>query len=1070
MNIKRNLKNQNIDLPFNKKLVLNQYILSLFGVRTFEEIADVLRNENLEGLDENNHHHFYNQILIFFPSLYENLQDSLKDYDENIVRHTIQINSRRLNHGEKPIVWKYFQYIALFFTEIYLDKFFNNALSLRECISQKIQEVNDNLSDKYKIKAFDEANNPELDANKISYWIATGGGKTLLMHINILQYIHYIEKYGKKSQINRVILLTPNEGLSYQHISEFKKSGINAESFSKDKSIFNNNLLVEVVEITKIKDEMGDKTIAVSAFESNNLVLIDEGHRGASGGSEGAWMKYRNLLCESGFSFEYSATFSQAVKGDNNLTSLYAKNILCDYSYRYFYNDGFGKDFQILNIDNNMSRQNTELYLTASVLTCYQQIRVYKDNEKAYKNFHIEKPLWVFVGSKVTATLAEKDASDIIEIIKFFTRFIQNRNESMNNIRILLSAGLVTADGRNLFSRQFTYLNSLKLTAEQTFSDILQTLFNSTAEGLLYMENLKGAPGEIALKIGIDNTPFGLINVGDDSKLLKKCRDHRIPVIETEFAKSQFKTINNNDSSINILIGSKKFSEGWSSWRVSTMGLMNVGASEGSQIIQLFGRGVRLKGYDFKLKRSNRISFSNKNQIPKDLRLLETLSIFGIHADYMTQFKIFLEEEGVPTNEERIEYFLPVIKNLGNRGLKTIRVKSNINGVSSEFGIAFRKLAPKPILSKPPEQIKLAPLVLNRYPQVGAIISNEIKLIEQGIIEVGYFNPQHISFLDLNRIYYELERYKAERGWYNLTITRKSISELLLDRSWYKILIPNGILKFNNYKNVLEWQEIATILLKKYTERYYNYKKKEWELPHLEYVDVNENDSNFPCHEDESAYRIIMDNESGDFIEKLKELEVLIKNGTLNKWTFRGLSAYKFDRHLYYPILSLSNGLLDISPLPLNAGENRFLNDLSNYYKLNVDYFSDKEMYLLRNLSKGKGVGFFEAGNFYPDFIMWVIKGEKQYISFIDPKGLRNIGENDPKISFYLTIKDIERRLEDNSITLNSFIVSNTSSVIVESLWGLSKDGAKSKNILFQDEDNEIYIREMFDKLLLNKE
>ena len=32
---------------------------------------------------------------------------------------------------------------------------------------------------------------------------------------------------------------------------------------------------------------MGDKTVAVDAFEGNNLVLVDEGHRGASGGEEG---------------------------------------------------------------------------------------------------------------------------------------------------------------------------------------------------------------------------------------------------------------------------------------------------------------------------------------------------------------------------------------------------------------------------------------------------------------------------------------------------------------------------------------------------------------------------------------------------------------------------------------------------------------------------------------------------------------------------------------------------------------------------------------------------------------
>src|SRR3546814_19182052 len=56
----------------------------------------------------------------------------------------------------------------------------------------------------------------------------------------------------------------------------------------------------------------------------------------------------------------------------------------------------------------------------------------------------------------------------------------------------------------------------------------------------------------------------------------------------------------NKDSRLNVLIGSRKFTEGWSSWRVSTMGLLNMGQGEGSQIIQLFGRGVRLKGKGFR--------------------------------------------------------------------------------------------------------------------------------------------------------------------------------------------------------------------------------------------------------------------------------------------------------------------------------------------------------------------------------------------------------------------------------------------------------------------------------------
>ncbi len=68
-----------------------------------------------------------------------------------------------------------------------------------------------------------------------------------------------------------------------------------------------------------------------------------------------------------------------------------------------------------------------------------------------------------------------------------------------------------------------------------------------------------------------------------------------------------FEQINNKDSDINILIGSKKFTEGWNSYRVSSIGLLNIGRNAGSQIIQIFGRGVRLRGLEGLLKRSEEI-------------------------------------------------------------------------------------------------------------------------------------------------------------------------------------------------------------------------------------------------------------------------------------------------------------------------------------------------------------------------------------------------------------------------------------------------------------------------------
>src|SRR6516164_7946952 len=446
---------------------------------------------------------------------------------------------------------------------------------------------------------------------------------------------------------------------------------------------------------------MGEKTIAIDAFEGNNLVLVDEGHRGASGGEDGAWLKARNALCENGFSFEYSATFQQAVAGKPKLTDLYAKSILINYSYRYFYGDGFGKDYQILNLDEGTQANHLELYLVACLLTFFQQQRLYREQGAAFRPFNIEKPLWIFVGGSVTKTLASRDASDIVEILKFLARYVADRAGSIQRIDRVLNQGLETAARRNLFAGRFAYLNTAGLTPAQVFDETLLTMFNASAGGQLYVENLKGATGEVALRLGAENDPFGVINVGDDAKLVKLCEDAGLATGELEFSGSLFHEINKPHSTVNLLIGSKKFTEGWSSWRVSTMGLMNVGRGEGAQIIQLFGRGVRLKGYDMSLKRSGKTQLPDNVERPKYISTLETLGIFGIHADYMAEFRKHLEEEGLPTNDDRIEFLLPVIKNLGTQPLKTIRLKKTINGVNTEFGDAFRKLGPIPTVQKP---------------------------------------------------------------------------------------------------------------------------------------------------------------------------------------------------------------------------------------------------------------------------------------------------------------------------------------------------------------------------------
>lgn len=1059
-------------MPFAYKLVLNQWLLSLFNVKRFEDLAEHLRNEALEGLDENNIHHFHHALTAQLFNLTQLPTDLLLEYDQNIVKHTQRLNERRITRGEEPIVWKYFQYLTLLFTEIYLDHYFRDPQALLVALNEQVAKFNADIPEPDQISPFDLTAEAWPQLNKLAFWSATGSGKTLLMHVNILQYQHALGMHGRRRELNRILLLTPNEGLSQQHLREFETAGIDAELFNKDGRGLFSGRAVEILEITKLRDDMGDKTIAIDAFEGNNLVLVDEGHRGASGGEEGAWMRYRNALCEKGFSFEYSATFGQAVKGKPKLTELYAKNTLFDYSYRYFYGDGFGKDYQILNLDESTQRNHLELYLVACLLSFFQQQRLYREHGAAFRPFNIEKPLWIFVGGSVTATLATRDASDIVEILQFFGRYVADRTGSIRHIERVLNTGLETATGKNLFAGRFAYLNTCGLTPTQVFDETLATLFNAPGGGQLYVENLKGATGEVALRLGAENEAFGVINVGDDAKLVKLCEEIGLSTGEREFSGSLFHKINEPDSTVNLLIGSKKFTEGWSSWRVSTMGLMNVGRGEGAQIIQLFGRGVRLKGYDLSLKRSGKTQLPEGAERPKHIGLLETLGIFGIHADYMAQFRDFLEEEGLPTNDDRIEFLLPVINNLGTQKLKTIRLKKTINGVSTEFGDAFRKLAPVPTLSTPdpdrdPSTLYLQKnqVVLNWYPKIQAMRSRGLAGGDADAApNVTHLSTRHVAFLDLDRITFELERFKAERGWYNLNLTRLGIEALLADQSWYCLQIPADELAFDSFERVRLWEEIAASLLRKYTERYYTFRKREWELPHLEYHDLDRGDPNFlgvKENPDESYYRVLIDQSQEEIVVKLEELKSSIEKGDLKPWEFRGMKAIWFDKHLYQPLLYLESNIVEISPAPLNRGERQFVEDLKAFHDGNAVFFETRELYLLRNLSKGRGVGFFEAGNFHPDFILWLLEDGKQRVVFVDPKGIRNLGPTDPKIQFHETIKEIELRLGDFMVSLESFIVSNTPSATMKMMWNMNKSEMSRRHIVFQEEDRETYISSM---------
>ncbi|NOS89452.1 MAG: DEAD/DEAH box helicase family protein, partial [Methylococcaceae bacterium] len=1001
---------------FHQELVLNQWLMSFFQGGSLQALKTRLGEDRHEGISDDGQTGFFHELPHTLLAVGRISHAELRRYDLNIVQHWQAITEQRNKLEGTVLNMKYFQYLSLLFTEIYLDWYFNHRQQLLDGLNQALQTFNAGQEAEHGFQPF-----VADELNKLAFWNATGSGKTLLLHVNILQYLHYFQNGKKDAYPDKIVLLTPNEGLSNQHLLELKLSGFDfCHLFSKNRGDLYKGT-IEIIDINKLGEKMGDKTVAVEAFEGNNLVLVDEGHRG-TGTADGAWMSRRESLVRGGFAFEYSATFGQAVaKGltvlkaeqevlkkkakilfeTTNLKKLdagqmaqltltnaekrkartlatrevYAKSILFDYSYKFFYEDGYGKESLILNLndstyaDGECKRQ----YLTACLLSFYQQQYLWHKGQNQLSDFNIEKPLWVFVGN----TVAGED-SDILQVLKFLAGFLNDEAKTKAWLRDLLAdtARLLDAKGRNIFQGRFAPL--LSFDADSVYADILKKLFNAEARQRLKVVNLKNSKGELALRVG-DAQPFGLITIGDDAGFFKMADG--LSEFDTEaddFSTSLFGSLNAKNSHLHVLIGSRKFTEGWSSWRVSTMGLLNMGKGEGSQIIQLFGRGVRLKGKEYSLKRSS------LGERPKGIHLerLETLNIFGVNAGYMADFKKYLQEEGLTTTDEMLELNFETRSNLPKHTLKTLALK---DGYKDNQVKGFKR-SHFPVLYEVPEgfagKMKPAYIELDYYPKIEAMAAGKHldgSVPTATLRHQGKLAKAAMAWFDFDRIYLAVQAFKLLRSWSNLRVQRSRLVDFCVQHDdWYTLYIPEAELSINSIADIRKQEDILIRLLQDYTERFYKSLKMAYEGQFYAIVAIQHDAKALR----QTFHFAIENSENGaEYETKIKALQALVKAGKIgeaNQWNAGQMVAISFGHHLYYPWFasqsgaSLNDGSLPLKmrPLAFDApSEVQFVRDLEAFYQspAGQQVLGKRSLYLLRNAdTKAKGLGFALAGNFYP--------------------------------------------------------------------------------------------------------
>ncbi len=980
-------------------LVLNRYFHALFDARDLTELKSLLAGQT-EGPSPLGQSYLYGALLGRVQDAA--LRDKLAEYDARVMGY-----EARLAKARGQFAFKYFQYLGLLYTEIFLDRLTAEPVVFLADLNAFLQRQKRAEPSLHEFTAFE----PD-DLRRLAFFMATGSGKTLLLHVNLWQVLHYlrhgrhpealVKRADKRREFDSILLVTPNEGLSQQHLKELRLSGVDAVLLVDDRSAQQTfEPKVRIIEISKLTEEASGEGVSVplESLGGANLVFVDEGHKG-TGSEARTWKNRQQALGKDGFILEYSATFALAIgaagrNAQQELLVEYGKSILMDYSYRHFYHDGYGKDFRVLNLSRARENQAHDL-LVGGLLAFYQQYLLFHKNSDAYRPYNLEKPLWVFLGSSVKAIYTQdgRSRSDVAQVVAFLRKFLEESDWAIKAIRSFLSgeSGFQDAQTRSdLFKPLLEELAGRD--ADRLYREICQKLFHGT--GGLEVWELKNADGELALRVstssGRERPYFAVINIGDVSAFKKHLEENlKLDVHEDKFSGSLFGEIDRPDSSVNVLVGAKKFIDGWSSWRVSAMGLLNIGRGEGPQVIQLFGRGVRLKGKKWTLKRST-------PPRPAGLENLEKLLIFGWNAEYLQAFRDMIAAEEI---QEELELWVRLVNPQPPLPIPVPRAGYRVE-------IETWRLAAAPM-----------GVVVDLTPQVTSIAGENVTAGQVGRGKEIHFQEETESgLLDFDALHADLVEYKTLRGYDNLLLPREALRGMLANN--------HLVMAESDARDPERLQEGASRLLRSCLDRFYSQKARQAESAQLEPqpLVVKERVT--------TTYRV---RAPANILAQIKQL---VKRRRFDTDGEAPLPRLHIDKSLSNPLLLDPSefGLEDVSVSPPGLGKNEreFVKDLRAFWTAHrhEEPYRHLELYLLRNLPK-VGVGFFNHSGFYPDFILWArdSRDKTTHVRFLDPHGLHHAGLSGNANRFgafrQLKVVSVQPDFQRGRIKLDGFLLVTT--------------------------------------------
>ncbi|WQS68591.1 DEAD/DEAH box helicase family protein [Helicobacter pylori] len=785
--------------------------------------------------------------------------------------------------------------------------------------------------------------------NRLAFYMATGSGKTIVI-IKLVELLSVAIRMGLIPKKN-IMFFSANEHLIKQFEKEIEKYNRGKDYFKQIdfkslKSVTNKdfhhapkNFLMKKIALFYYRaDLMNDEESKENLLNykdywdnGENYVILDEAHKGNK--SESKRQAIFSLLSLKGFLFNFSATFTEE---SDLITAVY------NLSVGEWVKLGYGKESVLLKKNNlnafkelkDLKRYQTEGYF-------YDPLMLVFTHSVNVKNSDAE------IFFKTLARVIENDdGSD-------FLKAKDDLLEELKNPEFLFSDGKDKEKEYKIkvFKESLNRLDFKGLKEEVFYAN------NGHIEVIINPKNNQ----EIAFKLNTSDKVFCLIKIGDITKwICEKLKSVKVVSKNLSFKEeSYFSQI--NESSINILVGSRTFETGWDSTRPSVILFLNIGLDDDAKklVKQSFGRGVRIESVKNQRQRLAYLDIDEaiKEKLKPNAAMLETLFV-------------------IPTNHASLEAILKFQKESENKGenrgswreikLEKTPIKHAL------FVPCYRKEQTNALKISPSASFKMSEKNFKDLKEYFHLMSEKHFILKHEI-----YNPKDYTLLkDL----IQTAHFKKVSTWHYKDLDYM-ISEIKGK------LYPNQKVPKDEF-NALDNEKIV----------------------HFKRVKVK-------ADKKEKLIQTIQEVKEYAPLDK-ETLRTKIAQGEIDPYdtekhkqdkTFKvdGAELLKLKEHYYTPLIKAKN--CDwLKHVVKVKSESDFLEELlkiTETLQENYDFwaFSKIDEHLdnlfipyIDNATERR---------FFPDFIFWLEKGSTQIICFIDPKGSKHT-DYEHKADAYKLFKD----------------------------------------------------------------